>query len=156
MDAAGVEVRVAPQRLVQRAHAGADVGGGAERRLARGQGQGLAGHTLHEGAGEAGRGVEGQGAVVEGPAEGALEARDELHALEAAEADLALERGLRGDGALGARAARLQGQRADHVQDEVEHGLGPRPGCPTSLAGGHRRHSTGARRHAQTAGRGEA
>ena len=156
VDAAGVEVRVAPQRLVQRAHAGADVGGGAERRLARGQGQGLAGHALHEGAGEAGRGVEGQAAVVEGPAEGALQARDELHALEAAEADLALERGLRGDGALGPGAAGLAGERADDVQHEVEHRLGPGPGCGHSLAGCHCRHSTGAGRHAQTAGRAEA
>ena len=130
----GSSVRVAPQGLVQGADTGADVGRGAERRLARGQGQRLAGHALHEGAGEGGRGVEGQAAIVEGPAESALQARDELHPLEAAEADLALERGFRGDGALGPRAARLAGEGADDVQHEVEHRLGPGPGCCHSLA----------------------
>ena len=69
---------------------------------------------------ELGGGVELEGAVQEGPAEGGLEPAQELDPLEAAQAEVALERGPGRGGAGGAVAAHLEGQLAhddDHALD---------------------------------------
>ena len=157
MDAAGVELRVAPQRRLQRAHAVAGERGFGPSGASRAGSEGYApGGRGGESARERRRGVQGEAAVVERAAEGALEARDQLDALEAPEADLALERGLRGDRALGPGAARLAREGPRHLEHEVERFLGPGPGCRQSLDWSHWRHSTGAGRHAQTSGTTEA
>ena len=123
----GIEAGVTPQRLVDGAHAGADVGGRARRLLAPGEAERLAGSRLEEGAGEARGGVDPDAAVVEAAGERALQPDQQLHALEAAEAHLAVEGGLGGDRALGARAAHLAGEGPHHVEDALEERL---LGCP--------------------------
>ena len=134
MHALGVEPRVAEERLVKRGDARADVGGGAERARGRGAAaEGCSGAALGDSTSARARpaGVSiTQAAVVERAAERALESREQLDALEAAEADLPLERGAFADGALGAGAARLAGESADDREhallDGVEARLDPR------------------------------
>ena len=136
--ALGVEPRVAEERLVKRGDARADVGGGAERagvRWRRRKVQRESARRLEERAGEAGRRVDHEAAVVERAAERALESREQLDALEAAEADLPLERGAFAHGALGADAARLAGESADDREHALLDGLEARldPVCAAGV-----------------------
>ena len=61
VDARGLEEGVTPERLVERAHARADVGGGAEGLLARGQPQGRAAEARPRGRGRGSTRCRGRG-----------------------------------------------------------------------------------------------
>ena len=126
--ALGLELGVPPERLDERPDVAADGAGGSDGGgiLARRQPQRLVGRGVEDRARESRGSVDREAAVVERPAEGALEPCQELDALEAAEADLALERGRGGHCALGVRAAGLAGELAHHVEDARDDFLGSR------------------------------
>ncbi len=120
----GLELGVAPERLGERAHLASERACRSGRHGARRQAQGLARRGFEDGARQRFGSVDREATVVERPAERALEARYELDALEAAQADLALERRPRRDRALGAHAARLAREPAHDVEDAVHDVVG--------------------------------
>jgi hypothetical protein len=76
---------------------------------------------LEQGLGDGARAVELQEAVVERAVEGPLQPDEQLHALEAPEPHLALERRVGGHGAERPAAPGLAGEVADDVEDAGEH-----------------------------------
>src|SRR6185295_10353763 len=126
VDALGLELRAPLERRAERQDLALDRAGGARRLLLRGQLERLAGRGVEDRAREPGRRVDREAAVVERPAERPLEPRDELDALEAAEPDLALERGRGRDGAFRARAARLARELTHHVEHPDDDVVGDR------------------------------
>jgi hypothetical protein len=113
--ARGLGLGAAPERLVDGGR-GLGRGGGVDALAplrVRGR---IGGAALRDQAGERGRRLRLQDAVVEGAAERVLEPQEQLDALQAAQADLALERGRRRHRARGPRSPQLFRERAHDLE----------------------------------------
>ncbi len=151
MGALRVEAGVSPQRLVEGLHVGPDVGGGAEPGLRRafGQAERLSVVGLDDRPGQAGGGIDLEALVLEGALERPLQAGEKLHSLEASQADLPIEGGLRAHRPFRAGSTHVPGDGADDPEHRVEDCARVGSGGDGIGWGGHRGHSKGGTRAVQ-------
>jgi hypothetical protein len=134
---------------VERPHPCADVGRGSDLGLAGREVQRLAGDGFQDGPRELRRGVEREAAVVQSPAEGALEPCHQLDAFEASEADLPLQGGVGGRRTLArAPASRARVRTTSSTRSTTAAGAFPGGGASVAAMGVTLRAVRGARKRA--------
>jgi hypothetical protein len=111
------------------------VGGGAHALAARARGHGLA-SEVEDGARQPRGGIDLQGPVRERLTERRFEPRQELYPLQAAEAEIALQRRFGGYGAGGAIAPHLEREIAHDADHALEGGVGRAGPGPRGTHGG--------------------
>ena len=141
VDARGVRLGVAAQHVHEGGGAGGHAGRRRERRKRFVDALGDGGRSAHNRPGQVARrlGLRHHG-IGKPHAEGLLEAQQELDALEAADAEIAIEEVVQTGGTMGGKRAELGDQCADEAEDALLHGL--RGGTP-DVPGRHRPFSSG-------------